>query len=330
MNINLLTPASPAKLTKTNFNTSPVFKGNVTAPKTNEVSFFGSIPIENLRRYTLSRNAAVKNYSHTEGRVQKDQYEKLIKEFPDSIKAIDKILDGELIYTIKPEQHAKAALLLNNCVEPNSRVLAVGTSPASIANIMELLGQDVVYLPISHFRSAYETYFNYNPDPEKNKEEFCPKTDNLKTCSRYLASKGIEGDCEGKKIYVMDYSLTGNTIKNMKTFLKHFNGLEDENIVLMSVLDTLKANKMLASCDEKFNRGMIPSIEDIDNLQDQMFYGTIGRLSSTPHFGLEINRIDIPDEEIFYDFEHYTNPLARQFVTSAYDKAKKIQSKALD
>ena len=135
MNINLPTSASPAKLTKTNFNTSPVFKGNANAPKTNEVSFFGSIPIENLRRYTLSRNAAVKNYSYTEGRVQKDQYEKLTKEYPDSIKAIDKILDGELIHTIKPEQHAKAALLLNNCVEPNSRVLAVGTSPASIANI---------------------------------------------------------------------------------------------------------------------------------------------------------------------------------------------------
>ena len=190
------------------------------------------------------------------------------------------------------------------------RIIAIGTSPAAIANVMELMGSDVTYLPISGFSGFYSLY-TYDDSMSMFKDQ----SQNAKICFDYLKSKGFEGDCDGKPVIILDYSNSGNTLYNTRLMLEERNNIKQDNIITFSV------GKILSAYSQIFDFELLSRKEQIE-LDRNMFYEHVAKISSTPHFELDNDYSNLGQEEIFYNFENFKNPLARKFAACAYNKVE--------
>ena len=326
--INVMNIIAPLKAQYT-----PYLRSNFSVNKPNEIKSNSNInfnglfskkdvsdpicPEYLLKEYSIKRDLAIAKFSSTLGRVTSEQIEELEKAFPDTIQKISDEVDIKT-YS-KPEAIGKAAIILKQALEAetkNNTIISIGTSPAAIANVMELMGSEVIYMPASHFNDEFVTY--------KSPISYPTRYFNTRTVADYLKDKGIFKGVSTKNIVLIDYAASGQTLRNTKEMLTRMNKVAPERIETCSILKTLSKQNQ-----KNIKEKVKPTLneEEFAKLEFDMAFSMIERISPVPHFNfLKENEeiISKPTEEVF---EKTHCPNERFFITAAYNAARQFGEK---
>lgn len=163
------------------------------------------------------------------------------------------------------------------------KFVSIGTSPASVAKALELMGEDVVYLPMSFSKTVTAKPWLDNS----------PYIDFYK---KYMADHGLSNETlqkEGKKAVVCDYTITGRSLELAEYMLKGSLGLD------ASKVDTITMNEIVSSAP-------MPANLKAAYLNDLLKNEKIGDFCDVPHFSFldksYINRGAITCYSDFKDF----------------------------
>jgi hypothetical protein len=135
----------------------------------------------------------------------------------------------------------------------------IGTSPSTIARVLEFMGIETHYIPISGFR-AY--------DDERIKRTINTNTEGKSTYSNFLKSQGISKEQieNSDKVHLFyDYTATGNSLRVFKDVLKECFDIpiENENVKFKSFNGTL-ANIFYYPKDDDGYCTYVENITDTD------------------------------------------------------------------
>lgn len=264
----------------------------------------------------LQEDIFFEEFLNKKGKVTKEEYENIAKNHPEIISEAQEYLKK---YTGKltPENLAKTAIAIDKYLKEhyeNYRIISVGTSPDVLAQQLEILGSEVIYVPISGL-DGFDSEF----DKVENMPELCTVLD-------YINFKNID---DGKKNIVIDYTITGYTLKILCDLIKkHCSG----NVEMVSL------QKLINKADKSKNTLFGFKKEKSPYIQDA-WWGLIEEISSVPHFPVILkdkpfykdipNTVFIDDkrkEEMFEKFENSASPLSRAFALctmAEIDKLKK-------
>ncbi len=240
------------------------------------------------------------------GKVTKEEYEDIVKNHPMALMKMREYCDRDYCGCTTPEGLAQVVLETDRLLKekyPDARIISIGTSPSPITEQLQYLGHEIIFIPVSGFR-------RYNPDNKMITE--CP---NFKILTKYIKSKKINND---KLNVVLDFTSTGQTLKNMKQFIKDICKIKDKNIKAISINNLLHSSY---SYKHQIENQDVP----IDDCLLDMQSSIIERISNVPHFSVvyrklvdDIDYINIDvtnktEQQIFREFEDYSRPLARAF-----------------
>lgn len=110
--------------------------------------------------------------------------------------------------------------------------VSIGTSPAGVARALELMGNEVKYVPISDLR--YVDYYTY---------EFWQDENNVKDYLKFLDSIGLNNETienSDKKFVFCDYTCRGTTLKAVQTYLEEIRGFDGSKLAFKSLNNELE------------------------------------------------------------------------------------------
>ncbi len=321
---------------KFNLNFKADYKKN-TAPK-KEYKQIESLPnySSNCALIQFGKSCDEKKYSDfktRQSKVTKEEFEQIKRNSPSILFQAYKTIDENKYnkFDVMPDTIARCALGLKNFLDfdtkDNYTLLSIGASPDMLSGAMKELGCDVVFCPASNVSEVL--------GEDENCEYIIQRYPNFKIILDYLNSKGINAknyNDTDRKIVLFDYYSSGKTLRIFEKLLKEYMGINPENIVKYDIIDTLdianaynqyKNKEDLLSPQEKY--------AIMNDLSMQM------TLSNTPHFSVidnernkkegYINPLNKSCEEIFYEFENHSEPLARAYslcVLNELDKMNKL------
>lgn len=271
------------------------------------------------------------------GKLTKEEISEIFKKHPLTLIQSCKIaeMNEEKIKTA-PETFAKSALNLKRYFDKKYKdytIVSVGTSPAIFTEQMQLLGSDIIFLPITGLREEYEEYTGRNIlKPGRPKEL---KYSNLQRCLNYLSAKGL-GEFtrkDNKKIIILDYMSTGNTAYNVKRLLWEFNKIPHEDMKVVSLVECLEKTSKME--DEGFYK---LTDEEIRNIRDDLLYSRLSPLCNVPHFNIEDDDTMIgnivggrkTNYRVFKEFKDFSRPQARAYSLCIFNEIRKLKQKKSD
>lgn len=218
---------------------------------------------------------------------------------------------------------ARAALELKNKYDEqydkNYTIISIGTSPAAISEVMSALGCNVVFLPASGL--------NKIPSLRRdNPEKFIIQT-NLKYMIEYVKSK-INNN--SGTIILLDYCNTGGGSNSIYEVFKESEICQTGRIQKHSIAEDLGLLDFDA-LGEKAKRKITNVKFDLDHVSFEI-------VSNTPHFHVNDNSNNAigcitsknkKQQEIFDEFESYSQPFARAFVLCSINEAMKFTEKKI-
>lgn len=206
----------------------------------------------------------------------------------------------------------------------NYRIISIGTSPAPLAEALQNLGCNVIFVPISGINLLVS-------DKDINSSK------NLKLALEYLRRKGVCAEENNNlKNIVMDYTFSGKTLSTICMLLVRENKLTSaEDIWALSMNDLL-----VSLLYDKNNKAPIEtSFEEKAQLlkayKEDLLYSFESEIANVPHFHIN-DRDNLKKDnsissnrkskaELFRAFEDYSKPLARAFSLCVIDEIINLQ-----
>lgn len=198
--------------------------------------------------------------------------------------------------------------------EGNYKFISLGTSPACAAKVLELMGADVIYLPMSYAHSTCaKPWLESSPYIEFYKE--------------FMHKKGLSNEAlkkEGKRGIICDYAISGRSLELSEYMLKGPLGLDE------SLLDTYTMNSLIQ------NSEYIPDDVKDKYLNDLLKNEKAANYCDVPHFSFidkrPFSRGIIKDTKSLTDyFETYRAKSSNAYnfcVMSILDKEGKLNGLA--
>ncbi len=109
--------------------------------------------------------------------------------------------------------------------------VSIGRSPAGIARVMEFMGVETKYLPISGLRSYPDVYCALGA------------AKGLKEYGEFLKKQGISNDNiskSDKQYLFFDYTYRGKSLKFFSQMIRNYYGINHNNMHFLSIWDSLK------------------------------------------------------------------------------------------
>ena len=279
-------------------------KTNLSQTSVSKPIYQSAIAKQDIELQLVRQQSEFEDFLNKTHRVSKEEYEDIKKNHPHILlKAQNYIEKYEGATT--PLQLAKMTLLIYKYLKENYgdyRIISIGTSPSAISEQLEKLGCDVIYVPISGLGRF---------DIEKDNIEDTPE---LIAILNYIHSKNLNDE---KLNLVLDFSVTGATLKNITELIKEYCSLE--NTISVS-LEPLMVKAICDMYSKVFHARQ--------NLLDDIWECKIEEISSTPHFPIsgplkfyyqnndKENTIFLDNEDnekLFKKFENSATPLSRAF-----------------
>ncbi len=283
-----------------------------------------------------------KDYAFKKGKIKREDFEKLSKEKQTDFKFIAFEFCDDNCYELdmmNPEIIAEYSNNLKNYFDKiyganKYRIIAPGTSPSSVAQGMEYLGCEVIYLPFSNIRKKFDDDCHSIKDIPYSYKDF----KNAKIAMNYLSSKGVGRDEDKKINIVLDYVSYGNSLysvtKFINEFLKEQHPLKRPKVKAYSLVDTIE--KLEKADDKKVKKYKILIENDISKLDKLCNKSRIEYVSPVPHFDIldetkdtlgYIESSNKTEEEVFKEFEDYSTPLSRIYSIRLLDEIQLLQNK---
>ena len=256
------------------------------------------------------------NFLTSQGQVTLKEYKEIKKHNPSIIdKAGLYISSQKKSHLITPQINAKAGYLTKNYIdekygENNYRIISIGTSPSVLTHSMEILGAEVIYLPISGLK-------DYNGKANKN----------IDTALNYLKRKNIN---KKKLTIVTDFATSGKSLENAEKLIRRIfpknpiKAKETQSLILYSLEYAIKQG--LINCEEE---NIIAQAFAMDQLK-----GKCEMLCNVPHFYINdernksnknsISSENATEKEIHKKFETYSTKYARAFELCTINELDKM------
>ena len=179
---------------------------------------------------------------------------------------------------------------------------------------MDLLGSNVIYLPISGLREFEDTTI---PFFKKKFPTISSKHPRIKCLMQYATKKGIK-NAKGPLV-VLDYTSSGKTLRTVCKILEEKGDINPQKIKPHSLNEDIKTiSKQKGTINER----------EIDFLLEDLRYSRYENISNTPHFQYN----DLYDDEyckktkheIFKIFDDFSQKEARAWILCAAYEAMKL------
>ena len=313
------------KINKVFNNAQKYFCTNVTPnniQSTKNISFCSnSIQRQDVELKLDKEKRFFEEFLHRKGKVTKEEYEDIIANHPHVLIKAQQYCQKYRGNTT-PKELAFVTLALKEKLDKlydNYRIISIGTSPAPIAEQLQNMGEDIVFIPVSGFNP----WTNEDCSPEANP--------NLQLLINYIKSKNIN---DNKLNIVMDYKCTGQTLENIANLIKEKCGISDESITKVgldfSFIFFLPYSSK--SSGERLSR---------ENCYYDMSRQHIEEISNVPHFpvfeslrnlkynndSMKITTEGKTQEEVFREFEDFSQPLARAYSLCTMHEINKMKNR---
>ena len=244
----------------------------------------------------LQEEVFFEDFMDRKGKVTQEEYENIKKNHPSALIKAKQLVDLFYFGNTTPKETAEISLAVSKYLNErykNYRIISLGTSPAPIAEQLQYLGHDVVFLPISAMDIS-----------DNNSKE-------MHILIEYLKTKNSD---DKKTNILLDYTYSGHTLEAMTKLIKKNYRFKKtvKSVSLNNLFEYLKRNKLAH-----------PS-----NYSTDMYMSHIENISNVPHFPVTksgirkyqsinkagtVYRCNLSDEDVFKKFESYSTPLARAF-----------------
>ena len=308
------------------------FKNKANAPSDSSAKPLTTIQQQSIEIQKKQIENEYKAFLNKKGKVTYEEYQRIVKENPAILLMAQRETEKNKKLLSTPRTIAKAAVLIKKFFDEkyqkDYKVISMGTSPAPIAEVMQAMGADVVYAPIT----GLTNYFNTQPNEKYyyNLDEY----PNIRKVLMYLKSKGIKED--DKTTYVLiDYCSTGTSLILFRDMIMERNNISKEKMHDFSIINLLEAARKRYQ-----NKYTVPSKEDISDILSDMQFNLMENVCSVPHFDIRDNKnqnkkgyITSKDknlDKLFEEFEEYSKPEARAFALCAINEADKLNKKNPD
>ena len=261
------------------------------------LSFTSLVAEQEIKANQAQENIEFNNFLHKSGKVTKAEYNDIVKNHPSFLIRARELVEEKYNGECPPEEFAKIVKSLNEYIKhkyENPRIISIGTSPASLAEQLEALGNDVVYIPVTKLWKLKDFEIN----------NYAPR---IRTILKYSKSKKIN---DGKQNIVLDFTASGNTLFTMSNLLYKYNRIPKDNITPMPLSKILHDTYANASESEK---------KYLDMYLRDVSYSRVEKISNVPHYEIYYERISLQtrqntnNEAEFKKFEEYSQPLARAY-----------------
>ncbi len=164
--------------------------------------------------------------------------------------------------------------------EGNYVFVSIGTSPSGVGKALELMGQDVRYVPISGIHNSGSS--------SKAKRDMLQNKDRYKY-DEYMNSVGISADkvnYDKRKYVFCDYTDKGMTLDVMRTYITNALNISPYKCDFMSLNYTL--------VDDARKKGDMELVHVFEGyVKEHFFYSGIDNYSGIPHLSYnELGKID--------------------------------------
>ncbi len=272
------------------------------------------------------------SFINKKGKVSYEEYQDIINKNPTILVMAKKEIEKNKSLLSSPKTIAKTAILLKSYFDKkynsNYRVISMGTSPAVITEVMQAIGADVIYAPISGLTG----YISRKPDKKYryNLENY----PNIEKLLKYLQSKGVNEN-DTKTNILIDYCSTGASLILLRDMIVERNNIPRERLHDYSITILLDSIRRMHQ-----NKSKAPNDEEIMNIVKDMQYNVMEKACNVPHFHIRdyensgkgdyIESEGKSLDELFQEFDDYSKPEARVFILCAIDEAIKLNKKNPD
>ena len=280
------------------------------------ISFAGVISKQSIETKIQDDNYQFADFLKCSGKVTNEEYNEIVKNHPAILVKAYKYIKDNYEGFLSPQELAEISKGVDKFLKNNIkdyRIISVGTSPAPLCEQLSNMGNEVVFVPVSGLQD-YNMYMGLWKLPK------------FESVLKYVKSKNID---DGKLNLVLDYTDSGQTLYVMKNSIKTYCDIPDKNIVKLS-LDGLIQNS--------FQNPTEKEREAKKSYSYDASLSNIGAIANVPHFPVlphiendsdfEIGKNTIleykSDDELFLEFENYSNPLARAFSLCTINELQKL------
>lgn len=288
----------------------------------NETSFKGNVyQCQDIQNQIGSEEIFFQKFLERKGKVSKKEYEDVVKNHPRTLAKCYEMCSKENV-DINSSVKSTATVACNlkdfydNLYDNNYTVVSVGRSPAPFTEVMQNLGCNVVFLPISSLRTLSDVI-----EEDKSLDEIEKEFPNIKIMMDYATKKGIADEDAGE-ILILDHTSTGKSLEVMEALFKKRGDIPPEKIHKHTLMTDISDAKKFPLgnfdfSDIYFDLGM-HDLKTMCNVPQFCCYGTIEQIK-TRH--LEYNDLA---NLLHTQFDEFLKPLARAWCLCATNEAMKL------
>ena len=278
----------------------------------------GEIAKQEIQSAEIKEEKYFKEFLSRQNKLTKEEYLEVKNNHPASIMKAFLYSKKNYWGTLDPMDLAIVADKVDKYLKENykdCKIISLGTSPAALCEQLECLGHEIIYVPVSGLQ-----YYSKDSDKIDN-------LPNLKAVLDYIKSKSTDNN---KDIIILDYVSSGKTLDTMTELVGKYCNIPEEKLI------KLPLNALLKKAFEKDT--VFDSISKARFIEDVGFC-EIENLGNVPHFSVmpkadseyqdKSGTVDFKNktqEELFKEFENYTQPLARDFALSAMHEYNRINN----
>ena len=289
---------------------------NIKVQNSDTLSFSSVISSLKKREIVLKINydrQFFRNFLTTKGKVTQEEYEDIKTNHPSTFSKAQIYCDNLYGGSIKPKDLAYISLLTDKYLReklPNSRIISIGTSPSPITEQLFNIGHEVIFLPVSGLRRL-----------SLWKKDEVIDSPNFNVLMEYLESKNIDN----KKLnIILDFTVTGETLNVATEFIKEYFKFDNKDIKKLS-LDKDILNPRRSDPEKKYDLDMYDCFaEKISNVP----HYPVSSLAEGPYISKKDSTVfftkDMPQSELYKNFEDYSSPLARAFSLCTMNEIDKL------
>lgn len=265
-----------------------------------------------------------KSFLKQKGKVTKEQYQDIIANHPRVLSKCYILCDKQDEIITKPERIAKFALALKEYYDSmyeNYTIISIGTSPEPVTEVMQNIGCNVVYAPISGLRMFHEN--PHHPIREQY-PTIASRYPNVEILMQYLLKKGISKK-EAGDLILLDFTSSGKTLDLMVRILMESKKIKSDKINDHSIIHDLREAKERSSTYNLREK-------EIYYFYNDLIGSKLEHVSNIPHFTYDdepyYGKCVVADGKkpsvIFEEFDNFSTPKARAWALCSTHEAMKL------
>jgi len=257
------------------------------------------------------------------GKVDKKEYEEIALKHPMTLSKCYGMCEVRDAIN-SPYDIAKFAVALKKYYDElyqNYTIISIGTSPAIITEVMQNIGCNVIFLPITNLRDYSENKLH---PLRKNYPTIASRYPNVDTLMKYATKKGIAKKNSGDLV-VLDYTVSGKSLDTMVKILEERNDIDPDRINDHSIVDDI--NEIING-----NNPLNLTSWNAKNLEHDLRHSYFEDFINVAHFtfddssyyGKNYSIKNKKNSEIFKEFDSFSQKYARAWALCSTHEAFKI------